>query len=638
MFSFLFEQIALYITLAIVFFLPGFFLIKSLFSHKNFSALEKLVLSVAASIVSVDFLIILIGKIKIPITAISVILAIALFCALCYLYAKYFKKEDGKEKESSVKSFSKKQTIAIISILFLTIFIKTTYLKDAILPTSTDLGHHMYWAKTISLTGQLPVYEKVEIQNDLTLGNPQPIADFIIGEHLIFSAVNLISGLDFVSYFPVLVLFSIHMSAILAIFIVTKEIFKENVNANNIAITSLLLMGPVYALASPQAKFVSGGVIGNTLGNLFIPVIIFLFIKALAENSKKIFALALFIALGMAYTHHLSTFVFIFIIIFFALFFAILNRKTIKKHALQWMKIILSPAPLTILAIGMVFLFFIYTPTYLNKTAIDTAVGAPTKATRIGLTFTQLKYTAGEARMALGIIGMLLLLLSKNRKSYQNSFLFGWSFALMIMSLKPNLLFIDIPSNRVASYIVFPFAITAAYALVTFVDLIKAKEKRLLPGSLLFISLFLLFTFIFTSGFYDNAQSLNLDSNPKSVLQTYRASEYLSAVSDKTEVVLKDHNYLSADSWIKVFFMRGYNYPFSRAYFKRYEDETKQREQCTNLMISAPSSTAAKACFNGTNTKYLMVNPKFDAVQFQKSGQFWQIYNSDDVSVFFKNK
>ena len=119
-------------------------------------------------------------------------------------------------------------------------------------------------------------------------------------------------------------------------------------------------------------------------------------------------------------------------------------------------------------------------------------------------------------------------------------------------------------------------------------------------------------------------------------VQTYAASEYLVKNSNPQDIILKDHNYLSGDAWIKLFFMRGYNFPLSRGYFKRYEDSAT-REQCTNLMISAPGSANAEKCFVGTKTDFIMINPTMDSGQFAKLKNFWQIYSSDEVGIYYKS-
>jgi hypothetical protein len=221
---------------------------------------------------------------------------------------------------------------------------------------------------------------------------------------------------------------------------------------------------------------------------------------------------------------------------------------------------------------------------------------------------------------------------------YNQAFLIGWTLALTLMSLRPDWLFVDIPSNRIASYIVYPVSIIAAFLLVIILTELKSKikNKNYLSPVFLLVTFFLFMSFVSTNGLYDNAQGLNLTSSSNEALQTYAASGYLADKLSSNDIVLKDHNYLAGDSWIKLFFMKGYNYPLSRGYFKRYEDTTKTREQCTNFMISAPNGTEAAQCFAGTHTDFLMIDPKIDSEQFKHSAKFWQVYSGDAVGIFYK--
>jgi hypothetical protein len=644
MLDFILSQFLFYFAIVLVLFVPGYALIYALFGKKwPISSLEAFFISFGLSIVSVNFIMLFLGKINLPLTRWSLFFSLLLLTLICgAIYLKRWKKNEAsvKLKELALPVFSRVQLVAVILLLLLTFFIKTVYLKDTILPTSTDLGHHMYWAKTISVSGKIPVYAKVNIDMESNkLTEPQPIADFIIGEHLIFSAINLVSGIDYISYFPSLILFLVHLMAILAMFSLTRLFFKDYTDANTIAIATLFFIGPLYALASPQAKFVSGGVIGNVFGNFFIPLCLYFFLRALMEKSSLMLALGLFVSLGMAYTHHLSTFIFIFIFIFSGLFFLIFNFRELKKYFRDWQKILFKPAPLVILAIGVIFVFLIYTPTYLNTKAIDTAVGAPSKATRAGLTFDELSDATGKIRMALGLFGLALLFLAKKYKSYAGAFLLGWALSLVAISLWPNLLFVDIPSDRIANYIVFPFSLLSGFTFVYFFDLLKDSEakKQYLNPTFVLTAFLLLFTFLAMNGLRENASTLNTDVNVRATLETYHASTFLAQKTTTQDIVLKDHNYLPADSWMKLYFMRGYTYPLSRGYFKRYDDVAKMREQCTNLMISTPSDPIAKDCFSKTQTNFLMLNPKFDSMQFVKLKNFWKIYSADDLVIFYKN-
>ena len=644
MLDFILSQFLFYFAIVLVLFVPGYALLYALFGKKwPMSSLEAFFISLGLSIVSVNFIMLFLGRINLPLTRWSLFFSLLFFALICgAIHLKRWKKNEAqiKLKELALPVFSRMQLVAVILLLLLTFFIKTVYLKDTILPTSTDLGHHMYWAKTISVTGEIPVYAKVNIDMESNkLTEPQPIADFIIGEHLIFSAINLISGIDYISYFPSLILFLIHLMAILAMFSLTRLFFKDYRNANTIAIATLFFIGPLYALASPQAKFVSGGVIGNVLGNFFIPLCIYFFLRALMEKSSLMLALGLFVSLGMAYTHHLSTFIFIFIFIFSGLFFLIFNFRELKKYFRDWQKILFKPAPLAMLAIGVIFVFLIYTPTYLNTKAIDTAVGAPSKATRAGLTFDELSSATGKIRMALGLFGLALLFLAKKYRSYASAFLLGWALSLAAISLWPNLLFVDIPSTRIANYIVFPFSLLSGFTFVYFFDLLKDSEakKQYLNPTFVLTAFLLLFTFLAMNGLRENASTLSTNIDVRTTLETYHASTFLAQRTTTQDIVLKDHNYLPADSWMKLYFMRGYTYPLSRGYFKRYDDEAKMREQCTNLMISTPSDPIAKECFAKTQTNFLMLNPKFDSMQFVKLKNFWKIYSADDLVIFYKN-
>lgn len=641
MFSFISSQFLFYIAITLVLFVPGYFLILATGLNKKLSSLESFVITFGFSIIIVDFLMILLGKSPFHINQFSVLVAIILFSATCYAIYLFFRKKD--EGAEILDIMPKKSALLVVLLIFLTIFIKTIYFTDTIFPTTTDLGHHMYWTKQIVITGNLPQYEKADIGSDFTIGAPLPIADFIIGEHLIFAAINLLSGIDFISAFPALILFLVQIMSVLAMFILTREIFKKAnpVYRDAISNIALLLIGPLYALASPQAKFVSGGVIGNTIGNLLIPLAIYFYIRALSEKKSKMLSCALFLSFGLVYTHHLSTFVFLFAAFFAVITFVVLNFRTAISDAIKCLKLFISPSVIAILITGIIFIFFIYTPTYLNSAAINTAVGAPSKASRMGLTFAQLKSTAGEARFAFAFAGIFLLFFARKIGKYRQAFIIGWVVALTLMSLKPDWLFVDIPSDRIASYIIFPIAIAAACMLAHVFILLKdsnSKTGKIYIGSSFVLIIFFSFMlFVATNGFFDNSQALNTASSTNNALQTYAASKYLAQNSTQQDVILKDHNYLSGDSWIKLFFMRGYNYPLSRGYFKRYEDETKPREQCTNLMISLPNGPEAKQCFSGTKTDFIMINPKIDAGQFTKLRDFWQIYSSDEVGIFYKN-
>ena len=675
------EFILFFLSLIFVLFLPGYFFLLAIFKKnisRRFCQLEVFVLSVPISIVLVDFLTIFINKIGFSLNKISVFIFITLLLAA--FYAFYFfansKKETKKVSEKKFP-FTKNQTILIVLILFATIFIKTNYLTESIFPTSTDLGHHMYWAKLVSETGNIPAYAKneiVEIDGHYAIES-NPIADFIIGEHLIFADINLLSGISFVSYFPTLILFSINIFGILAMFILAWRLFEnfpfpesKLFNSANLAIFTLLLVGPLYAISSPQAKYVSGGVIGNLIGNLLIPAMLYFYFRAIREKDSWLFFTGLFLSARLFYTHHLSGFIFLFVLFFIFIFFLIFSATQTflenKTHRLKnifanyreffrdLFKTVFSIQSVAFIFFISFFLLFVYTPSYLATGAQSTVVGAPSKSTRAGLSLADFKYAVGEMRFIIGALGFLILFFlnfavkkSKEIKNdYQNilslTIISGWLISIFLMTTQPKLLHINIPTNRIANYANFPFTITAAFGIIYFLFLLRELyQKNLISQKIsLTLSALVILTSFFL-GIYDNTQSLSTNSNIQPALQTFHASEFLAGQinsQNSSANFLKDHNYITADAWIKLFFMQDYNFPLSRSYFKRYEDPTKPREMCTLWMISEPSSQRAQQCFDETGTQFIMIDTASDEPQFKNNSEFSKIYQNKSISLFYR--
>ena len=638
--AFILQQILFFASIILVLFIPGYFLILAVWGQKKiFHPIEKFVISFGMSIVICDFLMILMGKMGILFTRLSIVLAIVIFSAACYLI--YRKKTKSSVEPEIIFSFSKNQRIAIILILFLTVFTKTIYLTNSIFPTSTDLGRHMYWSKSISETGKLPVYQERDIikaGDKYEISQPEKIIDFIIGEHLIFSAINLVSGSDFISSFPSLILLLVNIFIILSVFILALRLFGDLDIGKNAAILILFLLGPLYAISSDQAKYVSGGVSGNLLGNLLIPISFYFYYRAFREKNPVFMSFAIFSMAGLIYTHHLSAFVFAYSALFAILLFFLFNFHHIGSHLKNWLKIVFR-LPVIFSLIFITFFLLMYTPNYIGIKAADEALGSPEKTTRTGLTFLQLKYAAGEPRIILGIAGLILVLSTQKRKTYEGALLSGWALTLLIMSLKPHLLFLNINSDRISNYATYPIVLLGGFFLASLLNYFPVNgAKEHLNKNLLFAFCLLIFLFIFTSGYYDNSLLLKDAGDAEKALQTFHASGYLKNQSNESDNILKDHNYISADSMIRLYFMRDLNFPFSRGYFKRYEDEFNPREMCTLWMISTPNTAEGKKCFDDLNINFVMVNLKYDGAQFDKSKDFSNVYSGDNIGIYYRHK
>ncbi len=642
-------------TTGLLFFVPGYTLIHAFKIEKLFNTFEVFLFSFALSVGLLDFLMIILGKAGVPFTRSALFFAItgsvfllALGSHVWHRFHQNLSAENTSDTADTAPHFSKRQVQLFLLLLLLTFGIKTVYLSHAVVPTATDLGHHMYWSKLIAETGKLPFYGKQEIISDgdgraVLSSEPTPIADFIIGEHLPFAAINIFSHIDFFSAFPVIFLSLINLLSVLTLFILTFRLATSIRNRflsdnfftpENIALGALLFFGPLYTLASPEEKFVSGGVVGNVFGNLFIPLIILAYYRAFKEKRPSLFALALSLTFTLAYIHHLSTLVLLLVLIFSAVIYLVFHHATLGTVFRSWRKLFLAPAPLFVLLFTCLFFFLVAMPTYIETHAVGTALGTPTKTTRTGLSFLQITSSSGEARVAFGLAGLMLLFLLVTRKRYASVFLLGWGIVLSIMTLHPEWLFINIPSNRIGAYLSFPLGILAAFSLIAYLAFAKEHGKRLfLPGILFFVMLFSSLTFAFGSGSFDNSQTLLPESKAASALETFRASAYLQEHNQPTDIILKDHNYIVADSWMKLFFLRDYSYPLSRGYFKRYEDNP-EREQCTLLMISVPNTTRGQKCYDDTGTNLVVVSTHFDTTQFEKSPRFSRIYQSADIGIF----
>lgn len=617
----LIELLKLILTVPLLLVLPGACFLLAIFGWKSekISFFEKAVLTVPASLILVNLIILLLNKFDFLLKGPVLVGAILIFCAICFaiFQFRFAKKKNSEEENESEKifEFSAWQTIFILLSILLAIFIRTAYLSDTIVPSATDMGHHMYWVQTIINTGQLPDY-----------GMP----DFIIGEHMIFAAVNLISGVGVMTAMPALLLLFFNIAGIFAIAILLGRVFQSR----KIMAVAFFVAGSLYAINPPQGRYVSGGVIGNIMGDMLIPIALYFLYRAFTEKDQIFAGLFLFSLTGLVYTHHLSTLVFLFSVVGIVATYLILNVKSIFRILSGWIKTFLSPLPIAVLAISALYLFIIFTPSYFNASAVGQATGAPTKITRVGLNFAQIENTIGSAQLVLGALGFLLALMAIKTKELRYSVAIGWLLILFAMTWKPGWLFVNIPSNRVGNYLYLPFAFLSAYALVRYFEVFASSVTRFFSTVLLFTLLF----FVITNGLSDSAETFKVKNQFQEAVETFRSAEYLAGTIDPDrDVVLKDHVNIYADSWYKLYFMKDYKYPLSRGYLMRYVDPTKPRETCTRDMISEPQSDAAKKCFDQTGVNYVAVNAQIEGNSFEKYPEFSKVYGSDYISIFRKD-
>lgn len=627
-----------------LFFLSGWMFLRVVFgSHAPLSVIETVIYSFSLGVAILDFSLILLGTSGTKFSPAAVFSAFLMVPTILFLLRLSWERFSGRLKRPAIvvdSPFipSKRESLAFVLIVALTILLKTIFLSDAALPTATDLGHHMYWAKAITETGMLPDYSKREITEAdgvFFLSDPEPIADFIIGEHLPFAAIAILSGASFFSAFPVNFLLLANLLALFALFAFSVRIASElfagkNVSPFSAGLVVLLVAGPLFALSSPQAKFVSGGVVGNAFGNLFIPLILLSLFRALREKDSRFLALGIFLSFGLAYTHHLSSLMLLFVFAGIALSLVALFPRVLPALARTILSLFRSPYPVAAILFAGLFFSAVAMPTYIETHAVGTAIGTPSKTTRTGLSFLQASDSVGASRMALGLAGLLIALSFRSlRHTAALAFTLGWSGALLIMTLHPDWVFLDIPSNRIGAYLSFPIAVIAGLFVASL-----PRTLSFIPGRLFLLGTLVLFGFAAWNGSADNQSALPDTQKKQETAEVFHASAYLAARTDKGDFFLKDHNYLTADAWMKLFFMRGYDYPLSRGYFKRYEDETNPREQCTLLMISTPNLPAGKKCYDELGVNFVAINPAYDTAQFEKSSAFSRVYAADYIHLY----
>lgn len=632
------------INLALIFalFIPGWIFLHYFFQKYAFSWLEKIVISLGLSLFFINFFFIFTDKLNFSFSSSSLVFVGII---LPFFVLTFFSKNKKVLPEKKPAQINKIFWLLIFSAILFRVF----YLSDKTTPSSTDLGHHMYWAKSIITSNQLPNY-----------GMP----DFIIGEHIIFAFISFLSGWDLISALPMTILFLFNVFSLLAFYLLAEKTtcFLGIKKSSQIANLTLLTGGVLYAFSSPQTSFVSGGVIGNILGNFFIPLILFLFLLALEKKDSWIGLLAIFSTMSLVYTHHLSSYILLFILLFFFAFLLIndpfqifLSEKKFLFFSKSFWKTFLSPWIISALLFFVAFIYFIQPPSYLNKSAIDTAVGSPSKATRTGYSWQEMNQTLGDWRFFNGIVGFVCLLATlffskkfffkilkmKNEKIvFKKFFLYSillvlaWAVALFLMSWKPQWLKTDIPSRRIISYLTWPISLLSAFGLFFFFQIIQERLKK---KSVQWFLIIILSAGFFSSNIESKPYLLSNEDNSEAY-QTFSASKYLAEKTDSREQILKDHIYLKGDTWVKLFLMRGYNQPLSRTNLSRYDDPVKPRETCTRDIIADPDNTIGKKCLEETNVQYVLLKKNRDEQNFKKSPNWSKVFSNQQTVIFSLNR
>ncbi len=639
------DLIKIDLSLGLLLFIPGYSVLIALTKTKNpLGTLGTLVVSIVLSLGITDFSLMLINKLGIKLTPLSIISTLLLITLTGFIFYWLFQKEKAKSETKNSNNW-----LLFFVIMAFSVFIRALYLIPKIIPHTTDLGHHMYWANFIIKFQQLPIYG---------------IPDVIIGEHIVFGAVSILSGIGIISALPTTILFIINIVSLLAVFLLTRELARllfEEKTAFKIGILALIAIGIFYAIASPQATYINGGVIGNLMGNLLVPTIFYLFTKAVKDNSATLASLGFFLIGVLAYTHHLSAFIFVYSLVGFLLFFLIgflIIKFVFKNQDFKFdylFKIFFNLKTVLTSLFILAFVFSIRIPSYLNLSAIDTAVGSPSKNTRFGLTVNNILESTGSWRIFYSALGLIFLafifwqifkksssikkiyklkLISPEKTLVAISLASAWFITIFVMSHWPALLKIDIISGRIANYLTYPSAILAGFGVYAILQPIFYKTRGIVTITIFMV----IFIPGITSGLFDISETYEENSaEMDKTIETFRGSKYLADKTALDQKILKDHIYLTGDTWIKNFLMRGYREPLSRTLLKRYSDPVKPRETCTRDMIAVSESEIGKDCFEETGVEFIILRDGYDTHQFKTSPNFSKIFSTKEVVIFQKN-
>jgi len=643
--------------------LPGYLLGKILLSPRNLYKMIgnipplprllitksfHLLLSPILGIAILNLSILVLNKVNLPLSSgilwlnFTAINAILLLTNIIFI--RHFKISLKPLKRFNLRS---KFTLLFITLVLLSIGIRTVFYLPDVLPQNTDLGHHMYWSQWIVEKEEIPPYDT---------------ADVIIGEHLVFGTVSALSSVPILSAFPLIILSFLNLFTVavisLSAFIASRKKY--------IFLSALFFAGLYFSIAPPQAKYVSGGVIGNTMGSLFIAaafLLLLLFLNYWLQKRSdyklmpSVISIIILLTAGSFYTHHLSTLLLLFCLFFSVIFWLILIivRKETKR-LLGFFKALFSSARFLLsIGISIAIPAYIYLPYYLRSNAVGDIAQAPEKDTHLGFSFLSFPAKMGEARFilaAVGIAAIALLLINskylvKLKKKFSPLFsisiaktalpflliIFGWFLPLFLLGFFPNLMHIDLPSRRVVNYLTFPMSLLAAFGLVAiFAALMHLfRKKRRTLHTLLF---FLILAVIW-NGTGDFRTYFSFKNKFEDTVQIYEAAEYLKKTPPES-IILKDHTVLTGDNWLKFFLLRGYNYFLSRTYdYKYMEGEThSNRDSCPRDMLVVPESAKGDECYGQTKTNYVILRPGEDDFLFWRSQDINQVYSSDSVSVF----
>lgn len=641
------EAIRFFVILVAVLGVPGFVLITVLDKKHRLDALERTVMAVVLSLTVATGTGIVFDLFDVPIVTATVA---GVYAVWLVAMAIIMRRSHIRRKEAV--SSHKRVPVVFLAVLFLLVLVKSVFFMQYTVPISTDLGHHMYWAQSIVEMEELPVYEEREIimaglsEEQHQISDPHPISDVIIGEHVVFAVIAILSGVSLISVYPILILFAIHIVTLLGVYVLARRLFSDHVLRERVAIMALIFSGILFGLDSPQMKYIIGGVVGNTFGNIYIVSIVLMLLLGIQLRSRVLMALGVALCVALAYTHHLSTLLLAFSLVGMMVMLAISNWKFFRG---EFLHLALSRYVLAMVAVGAICFFFIWTPSYITNSAVETVVGENEveKTEHAGISVADYLFALGDVRMIWAFVGLALIMggwLWTRRRfeggasekeemtALRTVVIIGWLWPLFLLVFAPSVVGVDIPTIRTANYTILPMALAGGFAFVWGVSEI-ARQRSLTRAGLAALMVIVVVGFV-SGGWRDNAELLERNDEG-SARELHRVATYLGEnYRDTEKVVMYDHIHIDGGSWMKLYFMEDYNYPFYRALLFRYDRATDKSERCTLDVFTYPTTSQAQKCFQDLNISALAMNEVETGKAFREDVRFTRVYAGENISVY----
>lgn len=593
-------QTLLTITSFLIFLIfPGYLLLRLFISKEELSKTDKIIYSTVLGFFINLLIFTMLDKSRIKIEKSTLIASLGTLALVSFFIKKPSLKIAGILKQS----FTKNYFILAISLLLIVLIRVPVYLSHP-LPYTTDLSHHIYYAKHIIENGSLPKYSKSE---------------FVLLEHITLSLSPLLVGTDVLGISSFVILYILNFFSGITIFRLTFHATKSF----STSLISLLLSSCFFLYTSFNLRFVLGGVVGNLLGNFFIPSFILLLILFFEKKYYHLLPIIIINLICIITAHTLSTVIIFWVTTIALLFYFIINRANflciVKELFRKYTKYLLF-------SIICTFIFLLYVPDYFSDKRAMERISIPqmsilTPKGSFFSTLTENNYLREIPKKIyiISFLGLASYFFSRPKTKFSKFIFVTWPLIPLGYTVFPNAFPIRIPPHRAINYAFSPLMLSTAL----FCSFFSNKSKKLIVFFLLILSIIVNM----------NTSVLEIKSianNKKVMEENKEAFVFLSKIIKPNENVFTDHTSDNlADQAIKNYIDNS-NKVWDRAFLFRYEEGMPWD---TWNMMEDPKNYLN--LYREKNIKYVVVpNQKTYTERFEKTNAVNKIFENETVQIF----